>query len=80
MLGRKQSIKQENILADYGNEEMLNENADVEWVNKVRDFQDTPSSRFLKIFNFFSAMGSSFDEILCFGVTFLSVSQHPKNL
>lgn len=36
MLGRKQSIKQENILADYGNEEMMNENADVEWVNKVR--------------------------------------------
>lgn len=36
MLGRKQSIKVENILADYGNEEMLNENADVEWTNKVR--------------------------------------------
>lgn len=35
MLGRKQSIKVENILADYGNEEMLNESADVEWVNKV---------------------------------------------
>ena len=36
MLGRKQSIKAENILADYGNEEMMNESADVEWVNKVR--------------------------------------------
>lgn len=35
MLGRKQSIKQENVCTDYGNEEMLNENADVEWVNKV---------------------------------------------
>lgn len=35
MLGRKQSIKAENILADYGNEEMMNESADVEWVNKV---------------------------------------------
>lgn len=34
MLGRKQSIK-ENILADYGNEELTNESADVEWVNKV---------------------------------------------
>lgn len=34
MLGRKQSIKVET-LADYGNEEMLNESADVEWVNKV---------------------------------------------
>lgn len=35
MLGRKQSIKAENILADYRNEEMMNESADVEWVNKV---------------------------------------------
>lgn len=35
MLGRKQSIKVENILADYGNEEIMNESADVEWVNKV---------------------------------------------
>lgn len=35
MLGRKQSIKQDTILADYGNEELLNESADVEWVNKV---------------------------------------------
>lgn len=35
MLGRKQSIKQESCLADYGNEELLNESADVEWVNKV---------------------------------------------
>ena len=38
MLGRKQSIKVENNVADFGgNEEMLgNESADVEWVNKVR--------------------------------------------
>lgn len=35
MLGRKQSIKAENILADYGNEEMLNESADIDWINKV---------------------------------------------
>lgn len=35
MLGRKQSIKVENILADYGNEEIMNESADIEWVNKV---------------------------------------------
>lgn len=34
MLGRKQSIKVET-LADYGNEDVLNESADVEWVNKV---------------------------------------------
>lgn len=35
MLGRKQSLKGEMILADYGPEESLNENADIEWVNKV---------------------------------------------
>lgn len=34
MLGRKQSIKVENM-ADYGTEEMIHESADVEWVNKV---------------------------------------------
>ncbi|XP_062711996.1 sodium leak channel NALCN isoform X2 [Aedes albopictus] len=31
MLGRKQSIKGEPILADYGPEESLNESADIEW-------------------------------------------------
>lgn len=35
MLGRKQSLKGEPIMADYGPEECLNENADIEWVNKV---------------------------------------------
>ena len=37
MLGRKQSIKGEPILADYGPEESLNESADIEWVNKVNE-------------------------------------------
>lgn len=36
MLGRKQSLKTENLLADYGNElNELSENADIELVNKV---------------------------------------------
>lgn len=35
MLGRKQSLKGEPILTDYGNELELNESADIEWVNKV---------------------------------------------
>lgn len=35
MLGRKQSLKGDLILADYGPEESLNESADIEWVNKV---------------------------------------------
>ncbi|XP_048514061.1 sodium leak channel NALCN isoform X5 [Athalia rosae] len=34
MLGRKQSLKGEPVLADYGPEECLNESADIEWVNK----------------------------------------------
>lgn len=35
MLGRKQSLKGEPVLADYGPDENFNENADIEWVNKV---------------------------------------------
>uniref|UniRef100_A0A1B0CBS8 Ion transport domain-containing protein n=1 Tax=Lutzomyia longipalpis TaxID=7200 RepID=A0A1B0CBS8_LUTLO len=35
MLGRKQSLKGEPILADYGPEESLNESADIEWINKL---------------------------------------------
>ncbi|XP_061707106.1 sodium leak channel NALCN isoform X1 [Cydia pomonella] len=35
MLGRKQSLKGEPVLADYGPEESLNESADIEWVNKL---------------------------------------------
>ncbi|XP_066141608.1 sodium leak channel NALCN isoform X3 [Euwallacea fornicatus] len=34
MLGRKQSLKGEPVLADYGPDEAFNENADIEWVNK----------------------------------------------
>lgn len=36
MLGRKQSLKGEPVLADYGPEESLNESTDIEWVNKVK--------------------------------------------
>ncbi|GLH14407.1 Sodium channel protein 60E, partial [Gryllus bimaculatus] len=35
MLGRKQSLKGEPVLADYGPEESLNESADIEWVNML---------------------------------------------
>lgn len=35
MLGRKQSLKGEPVLADYGPDEAFNESADIEWVNKV---------------------------------------------
>lgn len=49
MLGRKQSLKGELILADYGPEESLNENADIEWVNKVSKYSIDIDSN-LKIF------------------------------
>lgn len=39
MLGRKQSLKGEPILADYGPEEAFNESTDIEWVNKVSDWK-----------------------------------------
>lgn len=35
MLGRKQSLRGEPILADYGPDEAFNESTDIEWVNKV---------------------------------------------
>ncbi|XP_014211525.1 sodium leak channel non-selective protein [Copidosoma floridanum] len=35
MLGRKQSLKGDPVLADYGPEECLNESTDIEWVNKL---------------------------------------------
>ena len=36
MLKRKQSFRTENfLLADYGPDENLNDNADIEWVNKT---------------------------------------------
>ncbi|KAK3859162.1 hypothetical protein Pcinc_034699, partial [Petrolisthes cinctipes] len=34
MLGRKQSLRGEHILADYGPEETLNDSTDIEWDNK----------------------------------------------
>lgn len=45
MLGRKQSLKGEPVLADYGPEESLNESADIEWVNKVSDHRQRPNGK-----------------------------------
>ena len=36
MLGRKQSLRGEQIIVDYGPDETFNESTDIEWVNKVR--------------------------------------------
>jgi hypothetical protein len=38
MLGRKQSLRPEPLLADYGPDEALNESTDIEWVNKVKPY------------------------------------------
>ena len=35
MLGRKQSLRGDTILADYGPDESYNESAEIEWINKV---------------------------------------------
>jgi hypothetical protein len=35
MLGRKQSLRGDTGLADYGPEETQNESTETEWVNKV---------------------------------------------
>lgn len=79
MLGRKQSIKQDTILADYGgNEELLNENTDVEWVNKVRIFIYFDVKK-IKLM-YFLAMGTSYDAILCSSFTLFRLPKHPKNL
>lgn len=64
MLGRKQSLKGEPVLADYGPEESLNESADIEWVNKVCVKKYKPKYYFDKLnfkidneFYFVSVMG-----------------------
>lgn len=77
MLGRKQSIKASDILADYGNEEMLNESADVEWVNKVKVELSRPSSL---NFTFLSAMGSTSHEAVRAGVALLGLPEHTQDL
>jgi len=33
MLGRKQSLRPEPVMTDYGPDEALNENVDIEWVH-----------------------------------------------
>lgn len=80
MLGRKQSIKQDTILADYGNEELLNESADVEWVNKVENFCFYFQNTCWMLHKFFLALGSSTHEILCSCLIAVSLSQHTKDI
>lgn len=93
MLGRKQSLKGDLILADYGPEESLNENADIEWVNKVSfstDFNTSISKmltgfpgnidHFCLFFHQFLAMGSTDNANVCLAIAGLSISQHTENI
>lgn len=76
------SIKQDTILADYGNEELLNESADVEWVNKVRKFSNNLNLLIfiLKTHSSFPAMGSTSYEILCTSILILRMSKYTENI
>lgn len=88
MLGRKQSLKGEMILADYGPEESLNENADIEWVNKVgEESWTTPIAHiyvlFMNLMNFFFlylAMGSTDNANVCIAFIGLRVTEYTENL
>lgn len=35
MLGRKQSLRGEHMLADYGPDDQINESSETEWASKV---------------------------------------------
>jgi len=95
MLGRKQSLKGEPVLADYGPEESLNESADIEWVNKVNGTMDWSRGKwenansksivslssvlFWKLF-YISVMGEKVDAILRPGVVDFRLLEHPENI
>lgn len=92
MLGRKQSLKGEPVLADYGPEECLNESADIEWVNKVEEMKNWVE-RWLPSFaslshisydyviprNFFSVMGAQADEVLRSRIAGLCLPKYTKD-
>lgn len=65
MLGRKQSLKGEPILADYGPEEAFNESAEIEWVNKVNKNSIHQQNFSLNIYIFIVEMGSQNYAVLC---------------
>lgn len=80
MLGRKQSLKGEPVLADYGPEESLNESADIEWVNMVRVEMPLIAPHPI-IHNFpFAAMGSPVDATVCTGVADIGLIEYAENI
>lgn len=65
MLGRKQSLKGEPVLADYGPDEAFNESADIEWVNKVKLIPLIVPLYYLFILFLLKAMGQKTNERMC---------------
>lgn len=82
MLGRKQSLKGDMILADYGPEESLNENADIEWVNKVCGWISWSMFTFGSRIHlmFVLAMGSTDNANVCTALIGLRVIEYTKNV
>lgn len=77
MLGRKQSLKGEPILADYGPDEVFNESTDTEWVNKVFNTTNLLNKDLIRLI---LAMDTSNNEIMCPFKFNFSQLQHPQNV
>lgn len=75
MLGRKQSLRGEVILADYGPDESFSESTDIEWVNKV-----SASEAVKSVTDHKTGLGPSILALLCAAFSGLCVSQHSVNL
>lgn len=92
MLGRKQSLKGDPVLADYGPEESLNESTDIEWVNKVTKTLDplcqqtvvfTPKYAIYAFIYLFicqkKALGPSANASLCTSIVGLGMHEHSQD-
>ena len=79
MLGRKQSLKGEPVLADYG-EELNNENTEIEWINKVNLLEKIVLQLMKYLIPSIKALGEAFNATLCTDITPFSVFEHTKNI
>lgn len=87
MLGRKQSIRADIMAPDYVQDESLNENAEIDWVNKVNTLTISPNENgnmdnvFLinTIRLFSTALGPTVDAFLRATEFTLRQSQYSKN-
>lgn len=80
MLGRKQSLKGDIVLADYGPEETFNESADIEWVNKVNKTIYIYVHKNKKYeLHIVLAMGTAFNEDMCTSKSCFCQLQYTEN-